>query len=99
MPAARGRRSPSRPPQTLDPRALPMNPAIRAKLSVMMFLELVIYGVWLPLLGLYTGTYLKFTEDQVGWVFNAFAIAAITGMFFGGQFADRYFAQERFLAF
>jgi nucleoside transporter len=77
-----------------------MNPAIRAKLSVMMFLEYVIYGSWLPLLGLYLGKkYLGFSEDQQGWVFNAFAIASLTGMFFGGQLADRYFAQERFLAF
>ena len=29
--------------------------SIRAKLSVMMFLEFVIYGSWLPLLGLYIG--------------------------------------------
>jgi len=77
-----------------------MNPAIRAKLSVMMFLELLIYGAWLPLLGLYIGKdYLNFTEWQQSWVFNAFAIGAISGMFFGGQLADRYFAQERFLAF
>ena len=76
-----------------------MNSAIRAKLSVMMLLEYVIYGAWLPLLGLYIADYLKFTDDQVGWVFNAFAIASITGMFFGGQLVDRYFAQEKFLAF
>jgi nucleoside transporter len=76
-----------------------MNSAIRAKLSVMMFLELVIYGSWLPLLGLYMENYLKFNESQMSWVQNAFAIAALTGMFFGGQLADRYFAQERFLAF
>ena len=83
----------------LRPASNPMN-SIRAKLSLMMFLELAIYGSWLPLLGLYIGNdYLKFTDDQQGWVFNAFAIASITGMFFGGQLADRYFAQERFLAF
>jgi nucleoside transporter len=77
-----------------------MNPSIRFKLSVMMFLEYVIYGAWLPLLGLYMGEkYLKFTPSEQGWVFNAFAIAAITGMFFGGQLVDRYFAQEKFLAF
>ena len=77
-----------------------MKSAIRAKLSVMMFLELAIYGSWLPLLGVYIGNeYLKFSENEVSWVFNAFAIASITGMFFGGQLADRYFAQERFLAF
>ena len=77
-----------------------MNPAIRTKLAVMMFLEYVIWGAWLPLLGLYIGEkYLDFTPDQQGWVFNAFAIASITGMFFGGQLVDRYFAQEKFLAF
>jgi nucleoside transporter len=77
-----------------------MNPVIRMKLSVMMFLEYVIYGAWLPLLGLYLGNeYLKFSEWQQSWIFNAFAIAALTGMFFGGQLADRYFAQEKFLAF
>jgi nucleoside transporter len=77
-----------------------MNPAIRIKLSVMMFLELLIWGAWLPLLGLYLGNkYLNFTPDEQSWTFNAFAIASITGMFFGGQVADRYFAQERFLAF
>jgi nucleoside transporter len=76
-----------------------MNSAIRAKLSVMMFLEFVIYGAWLPLLGNYIGEYLKFTPDQQAWVFNAFAIAAIVGMFIGSELVDRYFAQEKFLAF
>ncbi len=77
-----------------------MNSSIRIKLSVMMFLEYVIYGAWLPLLGVYLGEkYLNFSLDQQGWVFNAFAVASITGMFFGGQLADRYFSQEKFLAF
>jgi nucleoside transporter len=77
-----------------------MNSTNKFKLSLMMFLEYVIYGAWLPLLGLYIGKdYLKFTGIQTSWVFNAFAIASITGMFFGGQLADRYFAQEKFLAF
>jgi nucleoside transporter len=80
-------------------RATTMNSTNRAKLCVMMFLEYVIYGAWLPLLGLYMGTYLKFDDDQQGWVFNAFAIASLTGMLFGGQIADRIFAQEKFLAF
>jgi nucleoside transporter len=66
----------------------------------MFFLEYVIWGAWLPLLGLYLGTdYLNFSGSQQAWIFNAFAIAALTGMFFGGQLADRYFSQEKFLAF
>src|SRR5271155_646972 len=77
-----------------------MNATNRTKLSVMFFLEYVIWGAWLPLLGLYLGnSYLKFTGGQQAWIFNAFAIASLTGMFFGGQLADRYFAQEKFLAF
>jgi nucleoside transporter len=76
-----------------------MNSAIRTKLSILFFLEFVIWGAWLPLLGLYMGeNYLKFTNTEQAWVFNAFAIASLTGMFFGGQLADRYFAQEKFLA-
>ncbi len=71
----------------------------RFKLSVVFFLEYVIWGAWLPLLGNYMGIYLKFTGGQQAWGFNAFAIASLTGMFFGGQLADRYFSQEKFLAF
>ncbi|MDR3632815.1 MAG: MFS transporter [Isosphaeraceae bacterium] len=77
-----------------------MNATNRIKLSVMFFLEYVIWGAWLPLLALYLGDdYLKFTGGQQAWIFNAFAIASLTGMFFGGQLADRYFSQEKFLAF
>src|SRR3954469_4405891 len=77
-----------------------MNSTLRFKLSVMFFLEYVIWGAWLPLLGLYLGdSYLRFTGGQQAWIFKAFAIASLTGMFFGGQLADRYFSQEKFLAF
>ena len=73
----------------------------RFKMYVMFFLEYVIWGAWLPLLGLYLGNkYLAFEGDfQQPMIFNAFAIASVTGLFFGGQLADRYFSQEKFLAF
>jgi nucleoside transporter len=65
----------------------------------MFFLEYLIKGAWLPLLGLYMGNrYLNFSSNESAWVFSTFAIASLTGMFFGGQLADRYFPQERFLA-
>lgn len=77
-----------------------MNSTIRNKLSVMFFLEYVIWGAWLPLLSVYLGEkYLNFSGGEMAWIFNAFAVASLTGMFFGGQLADRYFAQEKFLAF
>ena len=76
-----------------------MHRSQRFKLSVMMCLQYLVWGAWLPLLGLYLGDdYLKFTGLERAWIFNAFAIASLTGMFFGGQLADRYFAQEKFLA-
>src|SRR5713101_5704754 len=73
--------------------------SIRNKLSVMMFLEYVIWGAWLPLLTDYLKTSFNFTGLEIAWIQNTFAIASVTAMFFGGQIADRYFAQEKFLAF
>ena len=52
----------------------------RSKLCVMFFLEYFIKGAWLPLLGLYMGSRdLNFSGFQQAWVFNAFAIASVTG--------------------
>ncbi len=77
-----------------------MRLGLNARLSFMMFLEYVIWGAWLPLLTTYLGkNYLDFSGFEIAWIMNAFAIASLTGMFFGGQLADRYFAQEKFLAF
>ncbi len=72
---------------------------VHARLAVMFFLEYLIKGAWFPILGLYMGDrYLKFTSVEQAWVFNAFGIASITGMFFGGQLADRHMAREKYLA-
>ena len=75
-----------------------MNSSIRLRLFVMMVLEFIIWGAWLPLIYGYLPS-LGFTVAQQSWILNAFPIAAIVGMFFSNQFADRNFAAERFLAF
>jgi len=72
--------------------------SIRFRLFVMMVLEFFIWGCWLPLIYGYLPS-LKFTTVQQAWILNAFPIAAIVGMFFGNQYADRHFSAERFLAF
>lgn len=64
----------------------------------MMVLEFFIWGAWLPLIFGYLPS-LGFTPAEQSWVLNAFPIAAIIGMFFSNQFADRNFAAEKFLAF
>ena len=77
-----------------------MNSSIRIKLIVMMFLEYVIWGAWFPLLNNYIGPkHLNFDWLQGALVNDAFAIMSLTAIFFGGQLADRYFSQEKFLAF
>src|SRR6185369_12773587 len=74
-----------------------MNKAIRFKLFLMMVLEFFIWGAWLPLIFGYLPS-LKFTPGEQSWILNAFPIAAIIGMFFSNQYADRHFAAEKFLA-
>src|ERR1700757_2643921 len=75
-----------------------MNNSIRLKLFLMMVLEFFIWGAWLPLIFSYLPS-LKFTTGEQSLILNAFPIAAIVGMFFSNQFADRNFAAERFLSF
>ena len=74
-----------------------MNKAIRFKLILMMVLEFFIWGAWFPLIFAYLPG-LGFTPSQQSWILNAFPIAAIIGMFFSNQFADRNFAAEKFLS-
>ncbi|MEQ1824485.1 MAG: MFS transporter [Pirellula sp.] len=71
---------------------------VRLKLFVMMVLQFFIWGAWLPLIFGYLPS-LKFTVLQQVLVLNAFPVAALVGMFFSNQFADRNFAAEKFLAF
>jgi MFS family permease len=69
----------------------------RWKLFLMMVLQFFIWGAWLPLIFGYLPS-LGFTQSQQAWILNAFPIAAIVGMVFSNQFADRTFAAEKFLA-
>ncbi len=75
-----------------------MQKSPRFKLFVMMALEFFIWGAWLPLIFGYLPS-LGFSPGEQAWILNAFPIAAIVGMFFSNQFADRNFAAEKFLAF
>lgn len=72
--------------------------SIRLRLFIMMVLEFFIWGCWLPLIYGYLPS-LGFTPGQQAWILNTFPIAAIVGMFFSNQFADRNFSAERYLAF
>ena len=75
-----------------------MAKGVKTRLSVMMFLEYVIWGSWLPLLALYLSQFLHFSGTDIGWIFATQAIASVTAVFVSGQLADRYCSTERFLA-
>jgi len=75
-----------------------MNKAVQWKLFLMMVLEFVIWGAWLPLIFGYLPS-LGFSTNQQILILDAFPVASIIGMFFSNQFADRNFAAEKFLGF
>lgn len=85
-------------------------PGVKA-LSLMMFLQYAVWGVWLPYLASYlgaepilnaelerTGGGLGFTGSQIGWILGlAGSIGAISAPFLAGQIADRFMNAEKSL--
>ncbi|MEM7387181.1 MAG: MFS transporter, partial [Verrucomicrobiota bacterium] len=72
--------------------------SIKTKLFIMMILEIAIWGAWQVKIFAYMPL-LNFTGWQMSLAGSMFGIAAVVGIFFSNQFADRNFAAEKFLAF
>ncbi len=70
--------------------------SIKAKLSLMMGLEWAIFGAWLPLLFSHMEN-LGFSVMQQTAIGTAPAVAAMLAVFFGNNWADKHFHQEKFL--
>ncbi|MBL8825784.1 MAG: nucleoside permease [Planctomycetaceae bacterium] len=81
---------------------LPLDPSIRLRLSVMMFLQYFAWGAWFVTLGTYigsnTGDGKIFAPGFIGRAYGSAAIAGMIAPFFVGMIADRYFSTERILA-
>src|SRR5437879_11376915 len=74
-----------------------MQRALKAKLSIFMFLQYLVWSSWYVSLGAYLSA-LKFEGGQIGLAYGAFAIGSMISPFFVGLIADRYFASEKLLA-
>ena len=75
-----------------------MPSSVTVRLSIMMFLNYVVWGAWYVTLNTYLTQTLNFTGTQAGAVFGTTALACMISPFFVGLIADRLFAAERVLA-
>lgn len=76
-----------------------MSFGLRARLSMMMFLQYFVWGIWLPMLAQRLGKNdLNMEPYLIGWIFTVYGFGSIIGPFILGQLADRYFATERVMA-
>ena len=73
-----------------------MNATVRVQLSVMMFIEFFVWGVWFVTMGTYLGE-LKFTGQAIGSAYSTTNWGAIIAPFIVGMIADRFFSAERVL--
>ena len=79
-------------------------PGAVPRLAVMMFLQYAVWGAWLPLAARYmTATVgeggLGFSVAQMSMLIGlAGSVGAVSAPFIAGQFADRYFPAQKFLA-
>src|SRR5215213_8752595 len=75
-----------------------MPKSLSVRLSIMMFLNYVIWGAWYVTLNTYLTQTLNFSGTQAGAIFGVAALSCMISPFFVGLIADRYFAAERVLA-
>lgn len=74
-----------------------MNPVIRTKLSIMMFLNFFVWGAWFVTLATYLSAGLKFEPSAIAAAYSTTNWGAIISPFFIGMVADRFFSAERVL--
>lgn len=75
-----------------------MKRQIKARLSIMMFLEYFIWAAWYVTLGTWLASSLRFSGQQIAWAAGTTAVGAIVAPFFVGLIADKLFATQRVLA-
>ena len=74
-----------------------MKKKIRVQLSLMMFLEFLIWGAWFVTMGTHMGSNLNSSGTEIGTAYMTQAWGAIVAPFIIGLIADRYFAAQKLL--
>lgn len=75
-----------------------MNSKIYGQLSIMMFLQIGIWGAWFVTLGSYLNN-IGFSGTEIGTAYLTNNIGAIIAPLFVGLVADRFFAAQKVMAF
>src|SRR5690606_39380420 len=73
--------------------------SIKARLTVMNFIQFFVWGSWLISLGGYMGSQLNFSGLQIGSVYSTMGIASVFMPGLLGIVADRWVNAERIFAF
>jgi len=77
--------------------------SLTLRLSIMMFLQWGMFGLWAPLAGMFILARVKdgglgFSQYQLGWLLGiSGSIGALAAPFIAGQIADRYFSTQRLM--
>lgn len=74
-----------------------MSLTTRTQLSLMMFLNFFVWGIWFVTMGTYLSTIIKTGDLQIGHAYGTQALGAIIAPFFIGLIADRYFSAQKIL--
>ena len=74
------------------------SPQLLSRLSLMMFLQYLVQGAYLPIASVYVEKALGFSAFQVGLFGAALAVGPVLAPFIVGQVVDRFFATERVMA-
>jgi nucleoside transporter len=70
-----------------------MTPIVRIQLSIMMFLQFIVWGCWYVTMGTYL-TSIGFQGTSVGFAYSSTAWGAILAPFLVGMVADRFFPAQ-----
>lgn len=74
-----------------------MKNTVRYQLSLMMFMNFFIWGIWFVTMGTYLGTILKAKDTEIGVAYGTQSLGAIIAPFIIGLIADRYFSAQKIL--